>query len=54
MERRAGRFRAQLLLQSPDRGPLHVAIRALLPQLRELSGNRRLRWSIDVDPQETF
>lgn len=54
MERRAGRFRAQLLLQSPDRGPLHAAIRALLPQLRELSGNRRLRWSIDVDPQETF
>jgi primosomal protein N' (replication factor Y) len=23
MERRAGRFRAQLLLQSDDRGPLH-------------------------------
>ncbi|NBC47796.1 MAG: primosomal protein N' [Gammaproteobacteria bacterium] len=52
MERRAGRFRAQLLLQSPERAPLHALIRVLLPALRDLSGNRRLRWSIDVDPLE--
>lgn len=52
MERRAGRFRAQLLLQSTQRQPLHNTI----TQLREIANNlplrRKVRWSIDVDPVE--
>ena len=54
MERRAGRVRAQLLLQASRRADLH---RLLGPWLRELEGDRqgrRVRWSIDVDPQEMF
>ena len=54
MERKAGRFRAQLLLQSTERANLH----RLLDQLREsLEGSpaaRRVRWSVDVDPIELF
>ena len=54
MERRAGRIRAQLLLQAPTRGALQALLRALLPRLRALKTPRHLRWSIDVDPQESL
>ncbi|NIR61009.1 MAG: primosomal protein N' [Gammaproteobacteria bacterium] len=52
MERRAGRHRAQLLLQADDRGPLHALLEAWVPRLGELAEARRVRWSIDVDPQD--
>ncbi len=54
MERRAGRYRAQLLLQSRYRGPLHQLLTALVPQLGQLPQARKVRWSLDVDPQEMF
>ncbi len=54
MERRAGRYRAQLLLQCKERGPLHALIDRLLPLLRSQSNRHRLRWSIDIDPQESL
>lgn len=52
MERRAGRFRAQLLLQSDDRAPLHGLLAPWLEELETLKSARRVRWSLDVDPQE--
>ena len=52
MERRAGRFRAQLLLQSEERGPLHALLAPWLSELESLKSGRRVRWSLDVDPQE--
>jgi primosomal protein N' (replication factor Y) len=52
MERRAGRFRAQLLLQSDQRGPLHGLLLPWLEELETLKSGRRVRWSLDVDPQE--
>lgn len=52
MERRAGRVRAQLLLQSSTRKPLHALLRDWTPQLDDLSSARRARWSLDVDPQD--
>jgi len=52
MERREGRYRAQLLLQSPGRGRLHAAIRSCLTALPNWRETRRVRWSIDVDPAE--
>ncbi|MGH8459752.1 MAG: replication restart helicase PriA, partial [Nevskiales bacterium] len=48
MERRAGRVRAQLLLQSRTRKPLHALLRAWVPQLDGLPSARRARWSLDV------
>ena len=50
MERRAGRFRAQLLLQAPNRGLLQTLLGTLLPRLRALPIPRHLRWGVDVDP----
>jgi primosomal protein N' (replication factor Y) len=54
MERRAGRFRAHLLLQASQRSELQRLLRVWLPQLRELRSARQVRWSLDVDPQEMF
>ena len=50
MERRAGRYRAQLLLRSTRRASLQGALRAWVPGLAALPSARRVRWSIDVDP----
>jgi len=54
MERRAGRFRAQLLLQSSARAPLHRLMAAWLPLLEQLPDSRTVRWSLDVDPIDLF
>lgn len=52
MEKRAGKFRAQLLLQSPQRPALQWLLTQLCPQLEALKEARNVRWSIDVDPQD--
>jgi len=54
MARRAGRYRAQLLLQSSDRATLHGILRSLRPALEQDPAARKVRWSIDVDPIELF
>ena len=54
MARKAGRHRAQLLLQSSDRPTLHRALHELRHQLEQAPAARKVRWSIDVDPIELF
>lgn len=54
MERRAGRFRAQLLLMSSARVPLHRLLSCWLPILETMPGGRQVRWSLDVDPIDLF
>ena len=54
MARKAGRHRAQLLLQSADRRALHRALRELRFTLEQSPAARKVRWSIDVDPIELF
>ncbi|ADJ27017.1 primosomal protein N' [Nitrosococcus watsonii] len=50
MERRVGRYRAQLLLQGSARAPLQRLLTAWVPALERLQAARRVRWSLDVDP----
>jgi primosomal protein N' (replication factor Y) len=52
MERRAGRYRAQLLVQSPSRPALQRFLAAWMGEVRGLKGHAKVRWSLDVDPQE--
>ncbi len=52
MERRAGRYRAQLLLQAAERRELHRLLAQWVPQLHALKAARKVRYSIDVDPYE--
>jgi primosomal protein N' (replication factor Y) len=54
MERRAGRYRYQIMLQSEQRKPLHQLLSWWIPQLQQLASARKVRWSIDVDPYDTF
>jgi len=54
MERRAGRYRAQLLLQTSNRSELQQLLKHWVPQLETLKQARRVRWSIDVDPVDMF
>jgi primosomal protein N' (replication factor Y) len=49
MERRAGRYRAQVLLHAATHSPLQKFMSTWLPALEALPEARRVRWSIDVD-----
>jgi len=50
MERLAGRYRAQLLLQSATRAPLHRLVDLVSGASRTWPETRRVRWAIDIDP----
>jgi len=54
MERRAGRYRYQVMLQSKHRKTLHPFLNWWIPQLQQLASARKVRWSLDVDPYDTF
>lgn len=54
MAKRAGRYHAQLLLESADRTALHRFLEAWLPTLESLPSGRRVRWALDVDPIDIF
>jgi primosomal protein N' (replication factor Y) len=52
MERKAGRYRAQLLFRSAERAPLHRLVDSTLLAVRGSAAARRVRWSVDIDPLE--
>ncbi len=54
MEKRAGRYRAQLILQSGQRGQLQQLLRHWVLKLPQLKSASRVRWSVDVDPQDMY
>ena len=54
MERRAGRFRAQLLFQAEKRSQLQQLLHTCVPLIESLVEARKVRWSIDVDPVNTL
>lgn len=54
MERRAGRYRAQLLVQASARKPLHVFLAEWLALIWQSKEAKRVRWSLDVDPIDLY
>ncbi|TWI01647.1 replication restart DNA helicase PriA [Luteimonas cucumeris] len=54
MPRRAGMYRAQLLLSAPNRRALHIALDAGLADVYALPEARKVRWSLDVDPVDLY
>ena len=52
MERRAGRYRAQLLVDATSRAALQRFLPGWIAELESLPSARKVRWSVDVDPQE--
>ncbi|HAA35779.1 MAG TPA: primosomal protein N', partial [Gammaproteobacteria bacterium] len=54
MERRAGRFRAQLLVRSKDERRFHRFLEDWVQGIEASRTAARVRWSLDVDPQEMY
>jgi primosomal protein N' (replication factor Y) len=52
IEKRAGNHRMQLLVQMPDRRQLRKILDQWVPSLENLPGGRKVRWSLDIDPQD--
>jgi primosomal protein N' (replication factor Y) len=52
MERKDGRYRAQVLFRSAERAPLHRLVERVLVAVRGTPAARRARWSVDIDPLE--
>jgi primosomal protein N' (replication factor Y) len=51
MEKRAAWYRTQLLIQATERKQLHAFLSQWLPTLQALA-DYKIRWSLDVDPQD--
>ncbi len=54
MEKRAGKIRAQLILIHPQRAGLQQALQQLLTNIDNRVAQRKVRWSVDVDPIDTY
>jgi len=54
LQRKAGRYRAQLLLASSSRRALQAAAEQLLSLAESLPESKRLRWAVDIDPLDTL
>jgi primosomal protein N' (replication factor Y) len=54
MPRRAGMYRAQLLLVAASRRELHAALHEAIPAIHVLPEARKVRWSLDVDPVDLY
>jgi len=54
MQRKAGKHRFHLLVQSASRQQLHRFLDEWLEQLDRLPAGKKVRWSVDVDPQEFY
>jgi len=52
MERVKGRSRMYLVVQGASRSALHRQVDHWLPGLRKLPAARKVRWAIDIDPQD--
>jgi primosomal protein N' (replication factor Y) len=52
MEKRAGKYRVQLLLKTDKRGNLQALLSSLCAELESMKPPRSVRFSIDVDPQD--
>jgi primosomal protein N' (replication factor Y) len=54
MPRRAGKHRAQLLVQTQSRNNLQRLLQKIISAIDTIPDKPKIRWSIDVDPMEMF
>lgn len=54
MAKRAGRYRAQLLVKAATRPPLHALLREWVAAVDTMRAQRAVRWSLDIDPMELY
>ncbi|WP_371186855.1 primosomal protein N' [Thalassotalea maritima] len=51
-EKKAGKYRFHLLLQAKQRSTLHAAVQQILANAEQHPLKNKVRWSLDIDPQE--
>lgn len=54
LAKKAGKYRAQLFISANQRKDLQNLLKSLLIKLETLKIQRKVRWSLDVDPLEIF
>ena len=54
MEKRAGRYRAQVMITASRRMVLAASVKAFIEFSSDIPIHRNVRWSIDIDPQDTI
>ncbi len=54
IEKRRGRYRYQLLIQSTQRSDLQSHMHECLKNLEQIKIGNKVRWSLDVDPMDLF
>lgn len=54
LEKKAGRYRFQMLLQSGQRARLHTICAQSRQLLQQLDPRNKVRWSIDIDPIDLY
>lgn len=54
LERKQGRWRYQLLFSASDRASLQNSVRRWLGEIKQLKISNKVRWSLDVDPQDLY
>lgn len=52
IEKRSGRMRFQLIIQAAQRSQLHRHLDQWLLQLETMKTTKKVRWSLDIDPQD--
>ncbi|MFT5063478.1 MAG: primosomal protein N' (replication factor Y) [Gammaproteobacteria bacterium] len=54
LERKQSRWRYQLLFSASDRASLQTSVRRWLGEIKQLKISNKVRWSLDVDPQDLY
>lgn len=54
LERKQSRWRYQLLFSASDRVSLQTSVRRWLSEIKQLKISNKVRWSLDVDPQDLY
>lgn len=54
LEKRQGRYRFQLVIQSQSRAALHSAVGYTLAAIETHPLSSKVRWSLDIDPQDFY
>ncbi|WDE11179.1 primosomal protein N' [Thalassomonas haliotis] len=52
MEKKAGKYRFHLIVQSKSRKLLHLGVNTLIAAATENEWHKKIRWSVDIDPQD--
>ncbi len=52
IEKRAGKYRYHLILQAKSRAALHQAVALLIRDISDNEWQNKVRWSVDIDPQD--